>query len=216
MVTYMCFSPVFGWLGDASRRWVLVGVAVIVWSLASGGSGPGDRLLDALLDALPGRDWRGGLRAGRAGDALGHVPGGGPRAGDGVVLPGDPGGQRPGVRDRRCRWRRLAGLAGGVLVAVFPGLILGVALLLHAGAAADSAAAARMPTAPAAAGSLARSCASSSRHPLVRALLPGMTAIHVRARRRGGVVPPLLLRARGPVHADRRRPSRSWKTLKTS
>ena len=39
LVTYTLFSPIFGWLGDRGRRWTLVGVAVIIWSLASGGSG---------------------------------------------------------------------------------------------------------------------------------------------------------------------------------
>lgn len=39
LVTYTLFSPVFGWFGDRGRRWALVGIAVIAWSLASGGSG---------------------------------------------------------------------------------------------------------------------------------------------------------------------------------
>jgi MFS family permease len=39
LVTYTLFSPVFGWLGDRGRRWALVGVAVIVWSLATGATG---------------------------------------------------------------------------------------------------------------------------------------------------------------------------------
>jgi MFS family permease len=39
MVTYMLLSPVFGRLGDRLRRWVIVGLAVVVWSLASGSSG---------------------------------------------------------------------------------------------------------------------------------------------------------------------------------
>lgn len=39
LVTYTIFSPVFGWFGDRGSRWTLVGLAVIVWSLASGGSG---------------------------------------------------------------------------------------------------------------------------------------------------------------------------------
>ncbi len=40
MVTYMLFSPVFGWLdGRGARRWVILGVGVTVWSLASGASG---------------------------------------------------------------------------------------------------------------------------------------------------------------------------------
>ena len=39
MVAYMCLSPVFGRLGDTMSRWLLIGIAVIVWSLATGGTG---------------------------------------------------------------------------------------------------------------------------------------------------------------------------------
>ncbi|MDB5297987.1 MAG: transporter, partial [Phycisphaerales bacterium] len=39
LLTYMVVSPVFGWLADRVSRWLLIGVGVIVWSLASGGSG---------------------------------------------------------------------------------------------------------------------------------------------------------------------------------
>jgi MFS family permease len=39
MVTYMILSPLFGWLGDRFSRWKLIGVGVILWSLASGLSG---------------------------------------------------------------------------------------------------------------------------------------------------------------------------------
>ncbi len=39
MVSYMLMSPVFGWLGDKRSRWMIIGLAVILWSLASGGSG---------------------------------------------------------------------------------------------------------------------------------------------------------------------------------
>lgn len=39
MVTYMSLSPVFGWLGDRYSRWKLIGIGVILWSLASGLSG---------------------------------------------------------------------------------------------------------------------------------------------------------------------------------
>jgi MFS family permease len=40
MVTYMLFSPIFGWLdGRGARRWVILGVGVTFWSLASGSSG---------------------------------------------------------------------------------------------------------------------------------------------------------------------------------
>jgi len=39
LFSYMLASPVFGWLADHTRRWAIVGVGVILWSLASGGSG---------------------------------------------------------------------------------------------------------------------------------------------------------------------------------
>lgn len=39
MVTYMLIAPLFGWLADRVSRWLLIGVGVIVWSLASGASG---------------------------------------------------------------------------------------------------------------------------------------------------------------------------------
>jgi MFS family permease len=39
LVSYMLFAPVFGWLGDRMSRWLLVAVGVILWSLASGGTG---------------------------------------------------------------------------------------------------------------------------------------------------------------------------------
>jgi MFS family permease len=39
MVAYMIAAPLFGWLADRMSRWLLVGVGVILWSLASGASG---------------------------------------------------------------------------------------------------------------------------------------------------------------------------------
>ena len=39
LVTYMLAAPLFGRLGDRWSRWALVGIGVILWSLASGGSG---------------------------------------------------------------------------------------------------------------------------------------------------------------------------------
>jgi MFS family permease len=39
LLTYMLASPVFGWLANRMSRWLLVGIGVIVWSLASGASG---------------------------------------------------------------------------------------------------------------------------------------------------------------------------------
>ena len=39
MISYMLLSPVFGRLGDRLSRWLIVGLAVTVWSVASGCSG---------------------------------------------------------------------------------------------------------------------------------------------------------------------------------
>lgn len=39
LVSYLVAAPLFGWLADRMRRWVLVGAAVAVWSLATGASG---------------------------------------------------------------------------------------------------------------------------------------------------------------------------------
>lgn len=36
MVSYMLFAPLFGWMADRMGRWMLVGVGVVIWSLASG------------------------------------------------------------------------------------------------------------------------------------------------------------------------------------
>ena len=38
-VTYMISAPILGLLADRFSRWIIVGGAVILWSLASGGSG---------------------------------------------------------------------------------------------------------------------------------------------------------------------------------
>ena len=38
-VTYMLSAPVLGLLADRFSRWIIIGSAVILWSLASGGSG---------------------------------------------------------------------------------------------------------------------------------------------------------------------------------
>jgi MFS transporter, Spinster family, sphingosine-1-phosphate transporter len=39
LITYMLGSPVFGWLANRTSRWLLVGLGVTLWSLASGASG---------------------------------------------------------------------------------------------------------------------------------------------------------------------------------
>ncbi|GIW80039.1 MAG: MFS transporter [Gemmatales bacterium] len=49
MVTYMILAPLFGWLGDRMSRWMLIGVGVILWSLASGASGLANTFLILFL-----------------------------------------------------------------------------------------------------------------------------------------------------------------------
>lgn len=39
LVTYMLAAPALGWVADRFSRWVIVGCSVMLWSLASGGSG---------------------------------------------------------------------------------------------------------------------------------------------------------------------------------
>jgi MFS family permease len=39
LVTYMISAPILGFLADRFSRWIIIGTAVILWSLASGGSG---------------------------------------------------------------------------------------------------------------------------------------------------------------------------------
>jgi MFS family permease len=39
IVSYLLAAPLFGWLGDRWSRWLLIGVGVLLWSLASGASG---------------------------------------------------------------------------------------------------------------------------------------------------------------------------------
>src|SRR5213595_4322683 len=38
-VTYMVSAPILGLLADRISRWLIIGLAVTLWSLASGGSG---------------------------------------------------------------------------------------------------------------------------------------------------------------------------------
>jgi len=39
LITYMISAPALGWIADRFSRWIVIGCAVIFWSLASGGSG---------------------------------------------------------------------------------------------------------------------------------------------------------------------------------
>src|SRR5215471_3246315 len=49
MVTYMLASPWFGRLAERRSRWMLVGVGVVLWSLASGASGLAATFFGLLL-----------------------------------------------------------------------------------------------------------------------------------------------------------------------
>lgn len=49
LVSYMVFAPIFGWLAGKMPRWWLIGIGVIVWSLASGASG-----LSGWVAGIPG------------------------------------------------------------------------------------------------------------------------------------------------------------------
>jgi MFS family permease len=49
LLSYMVLSPVFGMLGDRFSRWLLVGIGVILWSLASGATGLAQTFVILLL-----------------------------------------------------------------------------------------------------------------------------------------------------------------------
>src|SRR5437667_1224850 len=49
MVTYMAGAPIFGRLAEKRNRWFLVGVGVLLWSLASGASGLAGGFFGLLL-----------------------------------------------------------------------------------------------------------------------------------------------------------------------
>jgi MFS family permease len=49
LITYMLTAPIFGALANRVRRWLLIGVGVVLWSLASGGSGMATAFVFMLL-----------------------------------------------------------------------------------------------------------------------------------------------------------------------
>src|SRR5581483_7971642 len=49
LLSYMFFAPLFGWLADRYSRWTLIGVGVILWSLASGASGLAFGIVSMLI-----------------------------------------------------------------------------------------------------------------------------------------------------------------------
>ena len=52
IVSYLVMAPVFGWLADRISRWFLVGVSVILWSMASGASGLAGAFAALLITRL--------------------------------------------------------------------------------------------------------------------------------------------------------------------
>jgi MFS family permease len=60
ILSYMIFAPLFGWLADRVPRWRLIGLGVLLWTLASGASGlagtfgPGGPASGLAVSALVG------------------------------------------------------------------------------------------------------------------------------------------------------------------
>jgi MFS family permease len=52
ILSYMVTAPVFGWLADRMSRWVLVGAAVVLWSLATAASGWAGTFMILLITRL--------------------------------------------------------------------------------------------------------------------------------------------------------------------
>ncbi|HEY8749103.1 MAG TPA: MFS transporter [Tepidisphaeraceae bacterium] len=52
IVSYLVMAPLFGWLADRMSRWLLVGVSVILWSLATGASGLAGFFMMLLITRL--------------------------------------------------------------------------------------------------------------------------------------------------------------------
>ncbi|MFZ3376097.1 MAG: MFS transporter [Chthoniobacterales bacterium] len=49
LITYMLTAPALGWLADRFSRWIIIGSAVILWSVASGASGLAGTFFALLL-----------------------------------------------------------------------------------------------------------------------------------------------------------------------
>jgi MFS family permease len=52
LATYMLMAPILGWLADRYSRWIIVGVSVALWSLASGWSGTAASFGSLLLSRM--------------------------------------------------------------------------------------------------------------------------------------------------------------------
>ncbi len=49
LLTYMVASPVFGWMAEFSKRWTIIGIGVLVWSVATGACGLAQGFVVLLL-----------------------------------------------------------------------------------------------------------------------------------------------------------------------
>jgi len=49
LLTYMAASPIFGWLAEFMKRWAIIGVGVLLWSLATGACGLAQGFVMLLL-----------------------------------------------------------------------------------------------------------------------------------------------------------------------
>ncbi len=139
MVLYMVGAPVFGRLAESHSRWALVGIGVILWSLASGASGLAATFLGLLLtrclvgvgeaaygpvaptilsDLYPveqrGRILAWFYMAIPVGSALGYVLGG--AVADSSI--GELGGRLLGIHEESWRW--------AFFLVVPPGILLGI------------------------------------------------------------------------------------------
>jgi MFS family permease len=140
MVVYMVGAPVFARLAERTSRWVLIGIGVILWSLASGASGMASTFLALLLtrclvgvgeaawgpiapaiisDLYPvqqrGRVMAWFYMAIPVGSALGYVLGGWV-AGSGV---GDWGARAFGMNAESWRWAFYCLMPPGLLLGVW-------------------------------------------------------------------------------------------------
>ena len=128
-VTYMVSAPILGLLADRISRWIIVGSAVILWSLASGGSG-----LAATFAILFATRIFVGIGEGGYGPAaptilVRSLPDRNTRSHHGDFLRGDSGWQRAWLCNRwisRCSPR----LALGILSRYAAGFAAGPAVLL--------------------------------------------------------------------------------------
>ena len=128
-VTYMISAPILGLLADRFSRWIIVGSAVILWSLASGGSGLAATFAILVRDSHLCWNWRRRLRPGGADDLVRSLPDRNAGSHHGDFLRGDSGWERA----RLCDWRidrRSFRLALGILSGCAAGFVAGPAVFL--------------------------------------------------------------------------------------